>query len=267
MPMVRPLADIEGPLWHYSRFKWVEKEPWCGTYLFYCSPSPTGPLYLYPLHKEGTLRNTPPGETDDAFHPHYVKLDVQSRIPEGLAVLRVRDLHREVSMALLLHPQWPSFAEFCEQHGLRRPDAQYFLDVGMEKALIPVLHFFPLFPVVGFAYDHTFSTVPEPHTLCLTVASSLLIPHIGTPEGDDLLAVARACWEGSTEEDLERLENIPYPTLANLFTARHYGITDPDLPDFIVESISRPAVRYFAKRRNGDTSHDNDILTKLLEYQ
>eukprot|EP01062_Namystynia_karyoxenos_P066654 TRINITY_DN60566_c0_g1_i1.p1 TRINITY_DN60566_c0_g1~~TRINITY_DN60566_c0_g1_i1.p1 ORF type:complete len:472 (+),score=148.03 TRINITY_DN60566_c0_g1_i1:81-1496(+) len=256
-----PDSALPPPLWHYSRFAWQptpEGSGWCGTYLFYGSPAPVGPLNLYPLHEDATLAPVPPrAEGARApFDPSYVRMDWRQspRVGPGEeCVLRLGDLVREISTQVLLRPEYQDFATFVAAHGLRHPSPELFLEVGMEKALISVLYFFPLVPVAGFTYDHTFSAVPEPQTLCLTAphANRLLAPVHRTRDAAAMMAVARACESGTAEADFPAaaLGAVPLLALSKLFALRHWGLDeDSDLGAYARSHFSQAGLRYLASR-------------------
>eukprot|EP00754_Rhynchopus_humris_P050649 Rhum_TRINITY_DN9081_c0_g1::Rhum_TRINITY_DN9081_c0_g1_i1::g.31424::m.31424 len=261
-------ADAATPLHftHYSRFPWRKEggtgggEPvrfeagaggagggWCRTYFFYASHREAGPLHLFPLLADSTLCQADPNGSGAAPSPRYVSCTLEAsanavlRREAGernkLVVLSLRgeDLVKEVTTNLLMDPAWADeFCGVCAAHGFQpAPTPDVLLKVGLEKALIMVAHFFPLAPVVGYAYDHTFSTVPEPGTLCLSAAaaSALLSVEEGSARCQELLRFATACYKAPEGEEQTQkkdlcslLDGIPSERLERLLAERVVGM-------------------------------------------
>ena len=257
---------------HYSRFPWrkggeVGGEPvrfeagaggaaggWCRTYFFYASHREAGPLHLFPLLADSTLCQADPNGSGATPSPRYVSCTLDAGTNAVLAreaaernklvvlSLRGEDLVKEVATNLLMDPAWTEeFCGVCAAHGFHpAPTPDVLLEVGLEKALIMVAHFFPLAPVVGYAYDHTFSTVPEPGTLCLSAAaaSALLSVEADSAACQELLQFATACYkapeEGGSggsvqnqEKDLRSLlDGISSERLERLLAERVVGMRD-----------------------------------------
>ena len=279
---IKPLGDFlrkvregGGSSWHYSRFAWEPAaKGWCDTYLFYSSHIKTGPLMLYPMKEDSTLNSK-----EKEFDLHYVKCvlndednDVSREIDgaveggsddvRGGGCLTVLDmgegLVEEISKGLLLNDGWEGFAGVCEAHGFARPTAKMLLDVGLEKALILLCHFFPIAPNVGFAYSHTFSAVPEPATLCLvsSAASTLFTVSINSTEGKEMLQFVQSAWKDtqdnstamSLKEVRNNLDSISDENLAQLAACRSVKNEADSVLDFMEKTLNPNLVKYCAER-------------------
>eukprot|EP01059_Diplonema_ambulator_P026273 TRINITY_DN43520_c0_g1_i1.p1 TRINITY_DN43520_c0_g1~~TRINITY_DN43520_c0_g1_i1.p1 ORF type:complete len:405 (+),score=39.16 TRINITY_DN43520_c0_g1_i1:69-1283(+) len=241
--------------YHYSRFQWQpdSKRPfWCKTYLYYSSPDPTGPLNLYPLYEEGTLAGDPCGV--GGFHPNYVVSEVREGFfNEADVLLAVGNVTEEMGK-MLMRPEWEGFCTLCEKHGLARPEPMKMLDIGLEKTLIPLLYFAPLAPILGFTYTHTFSTVPEPQTICLTcVPASRGLTPTRSPMSGYLLSVAKATYQDeehpplSESEVADELRAIPPDVLKSLMRHRCVGmdeVPDSAAGEYLRKSFNPNASKY-----------------------
>ena len=179
-----PVQDADTyTTWHYSRFRWVRCDPWCGVYLFYCSPDLTTIFNLFPLHEDSTLASNPPvqpepslpsqpatdsaaasaattqtadvGDADMAlqasgnkgaqFWPHFVRVDISRNQCNAYQpqVIVIEDLLKDVSCNLVLTEEWEWFQTYVQLHGL---DVPSFLDQGFDKLMVLILYFYGMDP-------------------------------------------------------------------------------------------------------------------------
>ena len=265
------LSDTSNRLWHYSRFTWNEvvDQFWCKTFFFYCSPDKTGPLNLYPLNNERNLLSVNPSNSKDSnFCPNYVCCHTSIDNEDGPDVLIViEDLLMELTN-VILNPEWEDFCKICELHGLAAPTPDFLLECGMEKALIPIVYFFPFAPVVGFTYTHDFSSVPEPRTICLTAPAAskwLQISSVDEDKSDsaEMLLFADVCSEESSTS-VSKLDSISDTKLQELFIARFRSINaDTPVGQFLRENHRKEAVLYLKERLS--KMSESDIIKQSEE--
>lgn len=143
-----------------------------------------GPLSLYPLLRDGTLRNAAPmfREGPEAeFFPHFKAFEWNKThaTESAMGLVDLGDsLIETITKAVILDPFYSSslIQKLIPGHGL--DNKTDLMTIGIEKILIPLLWFCNTPGIVGFTYSHVFSTVNEPNTCCLiaSTASSLLKP-------------------------------------------------------------------------------------------
>ena len=193
---------VPGSLWHYSRFPFTpfSSDMWCGTAMFYCSPDFDGPMHLHPLTEDRSLQPLPPLSAPNSdqvcrrtmeptpgpgtYAPHFEQLKwnlasygAMSNPPMVVDIPDGRMLE-ELTEKVFGRPQFvEELLDAARRHRLQVPqDALSFSDIGVEKVMALVLWFSAKTSLVGFTYSQTFSSIPEPNTLCLigSAASSLL---------------------------------------------------------------------------------------------
>ncbi|KAJ9450742.1 hypothetical protein DIPPA_16615 [Diplonema papillatum] len=262
---------------------------WCRTYFFYSSPDPTGPLHLYPMERDGTLATEPPGdgypaeemeaaqpgsESSCVFTPHFVECSVDCRkvaVDEPSVLIEVEDLVRTVAGILMHTAEWEAFSDVCVMNGMVRPTSDWLADIGLEKALIPIVHFCPFAPVAGFCYTHTFSAVPEPRTICLTASAAdrWMAPALHSERAAVISRVARAFSDApppppspsvlrpppgsagplAKEEVAELLDPVDRAVLRRLVACRLACLNDPSgMGDYVRSSVNTAALQYAAEQ-------------------